>query len=370
MPKGFFRRAAALGCALLLCGGRALAEEFYTINEVRQQAAAGWHETYEAYGRTIVADVEPEIPNVTQIPIEKLEFARMTPRVTEEETGLQFVIRPEENVFGFYTRDFIEQVPNKIEKTTGLFLGYPSEWERAYAEGSDLTLSGMTDVVRKALALMQLDESSWDLEHPYELTTFLFRHPKTKEIVAPGEYMVSFHQKVNGIPLLSHAGAAFYRKTRGNTTIRLHASVIDGTMYDLSARMLKSSGRAAEDVPLCSFSKVIETAEKEIQSGHIRKIYDLSLGYLFYEDPEYVGIKEQTDHFYAVPVWQLNCLYLNDPRTELPEYGLDETGDERNSLEYAALVIDAQTGEMQDFMSEAKDRAVYHGFLSWEEIRE
>ena len=88
MPKGFFRRAAALGCALLLCGGRALAEEFYTINEVRQQAAAGWHETYEAYGRTIVADVEPEIPNATQIPIEKLEFARMTPRVTEEETGL------------------------------------------------------------------------------------------------------------------------------------------------------------------------------------------------------------------------------------------------------------------------------------------
>ena len=164
MPKGFFRRAAALGCALLLCGSRALAEEFYTIGEVRQQAAAGWHETYEAYGRTIVADVEPEIPNATQIPIEKLEFARMTPRVTEEETGLQFVIRPEENVFGFYTRDFIEQVPNKIEKTTGLFLGYPSEWERAYAEGSDLTLSGMTDVVRKALALMQLDESSWDLE--------------------------------------------------------------------------------------------------------------------------------------------------------------------------------------------------------------
>ena len=133
MPKGFFRRAAALGCALLLCGSRALAEEFYTIGEVRQQAAAGWHETYEAYGRTIVADVEPEIPNATQIPIEKLEFARMTPRVTEEETGLQFVIRPEENVFGFYTRDFIEQVPNKIEKTTGLFLGYPSEWERAYA---------------------------------------------------------------------------------------------------------------------------------------------------------------------------------------------------------------------------------------------
>ena len=88
MSKGFFRRAAALGCALLLCGGRALAEEFYTINEVRQQAAAGWHETYEAYRRTIVADVEPEIPNATQIPIEKLEFARMTPRVTEEETGL------------------------------------------------------------------------------------------------------------------------------------------------------------------------------------------------------------------------------------------------------------------------------------------
>ena len=62
--------------------------------------------------------------------------------------------------------------------------------------------------------------------------------------------------------------------------------------------------------------------------------------------------------------------HLKQIAAKLPEYGLDETGDERNSLEYAALVIDAQTGEMQDFMSEAKDRAVYHGFLSWEEIRE
>lgn len=368
MLKALFRRTATLLCTLSLLGGASLAEEYYSIQEVRRQAAAGWHETYEAYGRTIVADVEALVPDVAQIPIEKLTFARMTPCVTEAETGLQFVIRPVENVFGFATRDFIEEVPNKIKKDAGLYVGYPSEWERAYAEGNELTLSGAVDVVREALALMKLDEDNWDLEHPYELATFIFRHPKTKEVVAPGEYMMSFHQKVNHIPVLSHAGAAFYWKTRGNTTIRLHASVINGTMYDLSPRMLKSTGRVTEDVPLCGFSKIVETAEKEIQAGHIRKIYDLSLGYLFYEDPEYVNGRTWTDHFYAVPVWQLNCLYLNNSRAELSKYGRDETGDERNSLEYASLIIDAQTGEMRDFMSKAEDRALYHGFLSWEKV--
>lgn len=36
----------------------------------------------------------------------------------------------------------------------------------------------------------------------------------------------------------------------------------------------------AEDVPLRSFSKVVETIEEEIRAGHICKVYDLELGYM------------------------------------------------------------------------------------------
>ena len=364
------KRMVMLLCVMLMVAASvAEAQEYYTIEQVKEQAAAGWHETYEAYGREIVVDVEAYIPDVDRVPVERLEFARMEPLVTEEETGLEFVVHPEVNVFGFHTHETVEEVPGKIEKRNEGSIGYPNEWDRVYPLGSTVTLGEAIQIIQDALAVMQLDAANWDLERPYELATFSFKHPKTKEVVAPGEYYLFFHQKVNGIPLLNHAGATYQQKTRGNATIRLDSMLIDRDRYSIATDMLKSAGRVAEDVPLCSFSTVIEAFEKEIEEGHIRKVYDLEFGYLFYEDPEYVSSETWTDHFYAVPVWQLNCLYVSNRQKELPEYGLDETGDERYSLEYSSLIVNAQTGELQNFMSTEADRAQYKGFISWESVQ-
>ena len=68
---------AAVGCA----------QEYYTIDQLREQAAEGWHNVYEAYGRKIIADIDITIPDVEQVPVEKLEFARRETQVTEKETG-------------------------------------------------------------------------------------------------------------------------------------------------------------------------------------------------------------------------------------------------------------------------------------------
>ena len=354
---------------LFLFAANGYAQEYYTINQLREQAAGGWHNVYEAYGRKIVADIDITIPDVEQVPVEKLEFARRETQVTEKETGLEFYIRPEGNIFGFNTPDFIEPVSGKIEKENEICIGNPNEWERMYAEGNELTLSDIVNVIKDALSVMKLDYKNWDLNHPYELRTFSFRDPSTKEVVAPGEYMVYFHQMVNGIPLLNHAGADYKKKTRGNATIRLRGSVINEEMYDINIPSLKATERLTDDVPLCSLSKVISAIEKEIEAGHIRKIYDLEFGYVFYEDPDYVTKTTQTDHFYAIPVWQLNCLYMSNRQKELPEYGGDEAWNERDSTEYSSLVINAQTGEMQDFMSQAEDRAEYKGFISWDKVK-
>ena len=40
-----------------------------------------------------------------------------------------------------------------------------------------------------------------------------------------------------------------------------------------------------EDVPLCSFDKV-QTVEKLIQNGYIRRVYALRFGYCCYRDVE------------------------------------------------------------------------------------
>ena len=97
---------AAVGCA----------QEYYTIDQLREQAAEGWHNVYEAYGRKIVADIDITIPDVEQVPVEKLELARRESQIDEKEVGLNFVIRPEGNVFCFYTSDFVGPISGKIEK--------------------------------------------------------------------------------------------------------------------------------------------------------------------------------------------------------------------------------------------------------------
>ena len=50
-----------LGMAML-AAGTASAQEYYTLPEVREQAAGGWHKTYtDKYGRESVVDIDVEV---------------------------------------------------------------------------------------------------------------------------------------------------------------------------------------------------------------------------------------------------------------------------------------------------------------------
>ena len=60
---------------------------------------------------------------------------------------------------------------------------------------------------------------------------------------------------------------------------------------------------------------------------------------------------------------------MSNRQKELPEYNTEESTDERSSLEYATLVVNAQTGEMLNFMSKEEDRAHYKGFISWDDVK-
>lgn len=144
---------------------------------------------------------------------------------------------------------------------------------------------------------------------------------------------------------------------------------IASDMYAISCPMVKSSGRVADDVPLCSFSKVVEAAEKEILAGHIRKIYGLKFGYLLYEDPEASSASAQTTHLLCRPrlAAGLSVSEQSPGRTARIRAGRDRGRAEQSGI--ANLIINAQTGEVQDFMSEKEDRALYQGFLSWEDVQ-
>ena len=61
-------------CACLLLPFAVQAQEYYTLPEIREQAAAGWHETYtDTYGRTIPVDLEIDVFGEDVAPVLRIQ---------------------------------------------------------------------------------------------------------------------------------------------------------------------------------------------------------------------------------------------------------------------------------------------------------
>ena len=70
MKKHLFTLTLAL--LLALCATAAAAQDYYTLPEIREQAANGWHQTYtDKYGRTRQVDVDIEVFGEDAAPVVK-----------------------------------------------------------------------------------------------------------------------------------------------------------------------------------------------------------------------------------------------------------------------------------------------------------
>ena len=69
------KQFAALLTALSLLPTLALAQEYYTLPEIREQAKDGWHETYtDRYGREIQVDIDADVFGEQTAPLIKAGF--------------------------------------------------------------------------------------------------------------------------------------------------------------------------------------------------------------------------------------------------------------------------------------------------------
>ena len=105
------------------------------------------------------------------------------------------------------------------------------------------------------------------------------------------------------------------------------------------------------------------------------KIYEIELGYVLYNEPDRFrtakpgkdrAAEGHTARYYARPMWQVTCLY-KDTATEKLRGTPSDSDDERNTLDYYRLLIDAQTGGVIR-KSNAQDRCEYKGFISWDDL--
>lgn len=375
-----------LMAAVLLCGASSgFAEDAYlNIQEMRETVPARWEEQFETQWRTIDVDAEIVMPNVQQLPVVRVSGGATEPTLTAEETGWDSV-----ECRGPYDLILNHRDAEYPKSVDGVRIGEPvsrGSWygdydmDRAYIPLDDITLREIIDGARERVAQFGYDPDSFDWENPLRIWTHHLYAAGTDKDVLPGYMFMNVSPKVLGIPVLSHiykAKADLY--TNRNDELLLIADTrigYNGYTDDFSGIHLiplKVDETLAEDIPLCPFDKVLSSVEAEIGAGHIRKVYEIKLGYVLYNEPGVYYAHGNNEalynaaRYYAKPMWQVNCLYVKRASGSLRDVS-DVTDDERNSLDYCQLLIDAQTGEWVD-VGKAKDRYAFKGFVSWDEVK-
>lgn len=399
------KRLLSLGLALAaLLPATSLAQEKYlSIEELREQIRTGWMQTYQTKWRDVQINATVVVPQVDAMPVLLVADGAKPPLLTAEDAGFDQL---ESEPFLVY---WYNEWPTYPRKQDGKRLNKDTEPREVYNSGfapentyipmSDMSFGEVCDMVEREITRAGYDAAAFDFRTPTRLSVSHMFYYGYKRDALPGGISFDFRARVEGIPVLSHIYSAVFDHYNGESRVdelfevpRCQAAynAYEEKIHNLYLWCAQPVETIAPDVPLCSLDKVIAAIEPEITAGHIRKIYELELGYVLYNEPgvyharkeplvEGRNTREEMDaalavtlneraaaRYYARLMWQVNCLWVKSHSGKLRETA-SYTTDERNTLDYYQLLVDAQTGELIK-ESDAYDRCEYKGFLSWDDV--
>lgn len=344
-----------IGLLLLPVLGRAemLQGAYYTLSEIREQAAKGWHETYiDQYGREIVVDIDIEVFGGKTAPVLKV--------------GL-----PDDDIYSDVDRNPHASLANLgkygEQRMICNLQGERVDLDQAYGAdyGNNLTLRDAYAFLADQLNGHGIPSEYFVYERPELCTMICGVHRKTGEVLAPAFYRIMLWQQLHELPILTNAMESFYKRGWPDFEPGLIFRMRNEAEYTMTVRMLVEQEILAQDMPLCALEQVIGHLESEIKAGRIQDVLSLRFGYSIYNDP---SIQSRTpvsyneaECYYAVPSWVLECKFMSDPKR-----------DYRETTSPTCFTINAQTGKMLDYFDTSKlgfADGDYKGFISWEQIK-
>ena len=385
--------------ATLLLPWSIASAEYMSIAEMQETVPARWTQTYETKWRTLEVDAEIRMPDTQAVPIIKVGYPNREPqtgwpikesgRESFIQTGIEGWDEVETRPISLILSNNSIAVPRSVDgKRINKDAEAAGQWysdfapENTYVPMSDITFGEISNMIHTELSRFGYDSKDFQLEMPDELRAQHWYYYGHKKDALPGHIFLQATQKLHGLPYLSHIQQAVSNHNGESRTDELSlyfcgiSAGYDGyeeRLKHIFINNVEIVETLAEDVPLCSVDQVIRAIEPMIEKGNIRKVYEITLGYVGYNEPgvyggkrgSYAAIAEQT--FYLKPAWQVNCLYVSTAKGKLRETS-SYTTDERNTLDYRKFIVDAQTGALIE-ESRAKDRCEYTGFISWDDVR-
>ena len=342
----------------------ASAQEYYTLPEIREQAATGWHETYtDKYGRETTVDIDVEVFGEDVAPILKVGFPLFERHDIHENAPYE-------------SDSSIERVGGKRTYVERM-IGERIDLDRAYGMdyGNDLIVQDVYDYLNILLAPLELSVENFAFKQPEGFDVISNVKKTTGEVLSPAFYLINLCPKLREMPIYTHASFSVKAQGRPIYTPTLSFQMRNTEEYGLTVKTIVEQEEVVGDIPLCSLETVIENLEKKVKDGYIQGVSALRFGYALYNDPKNPkGTRSAYDAkcYYAVPSWVITCVYSPDPKETLwDEEKLAKRIEEENyhiSYVQRYMVINAQTGEMLDYFGK-KSQSDYQGFIPWDKVQ-
>lgn len=398
------KRVCGMMLAVLLVFGASCvsAQEYYTLPEVREQAAAGWHKTYtDKYGRETVVDIDVEVFGEDVAPVIRIkktdddwpnpELLDQGAEMETKEQGLGRFVVDKDRPWGLIAP------PNRSGGKRKNICVLSDEWidfnEPYLADyGNDMTVGEAVEFFREFLNKHGIDIERFVFEYPKEFNAICGVDPKTDKMKSAGFYNMKLYTHFYRLPVFSHAMDSYEHQGWPSFTPTIVFEIRNKDEYTVCIDAMKEAEKLAEDIPLCSFDRVKENLEELIKAGKIQKVNSLRFGYSLYNEPGHPAERRDLDNcnqadYFAVPSWVIECVYVDNPkqsldeliRNYLEEWGAD-TDEEHALARYTkTITINAQTGKMLDPMNTDKGRthnspkgtgdADYKGFIPWDKVK-
>ena len=417
MKKKIF---AALCLTLTLPTAAFAAGGMVSVSELHRQAEemGRWQKTYDTPSGKLNVDIPIIVPDVEAFPVITVENDRpFTQEMADEmlktafeQDGLTYFHydmdgQPSEVIWGTLGMGMTEDYESAKdfgvstgEWREGKWSNYdarPNDYRYPWELDMDSTyIRGGDQTVAQAMACFQsvIDEA----------------YPNTGYTIAPkriaihgstavdgqsnggkGYYTIRAEQVMNGIPmfgaLCSTIGDNSFRvayasspetnrianrlapyclgaEWRTNVFLKMYTS--SDTDYNVNVSMNRIRTVELEDVPLAPLDRVLASIEKEIETGRIRNIHALRLGYMRYSNPD------MEDYAWAVPMWVLDCDYVPDGKQDVVDSFHEHFELDRWTLyEFAQIPLDAQTGEMKIITTGDEATFSVPTLTTWEDAR-
>ena len=417
------RKITFLFCVLMIVPTLVLASgDMVSISELCQQVEAmgRWTASYEAYKREIEVDIPIDIPEVNAVPIIQVsgyyavdQEGRLTRDGTKlnkigydgfdiyEEDGLmtylsttdvtgEINVSPFDKNKGVILLAYYNSPSNlrthKVKYDSKVYYPYEVDADEIYAEDNPQSAAAAKAYLERVLGYFYPEsENSIALRYlevrsrghkvkgldDYKLGDYAKDYPM-------GTYALNFCQTIQGIPVYHDVG--WRLDTTGNAPHELindawkktepimgisdnRFEFMGDDSFEMLVRWVKETGIIKEDVPLAPLSSIISSVEDEIQKGHIRKVYALRLGYGCY-------ITEESPETYVLyPTWICECDYVDDPKWEIDEWAYNIEKDFNKKYTFKTLVINAQTGKMDDPYLSKKEQIFCPTIITWEDTQ-